>query len=262
MVLYMLPTLAQRHIKIVAVKKGNKTILYAENNEVYTVSILLELDLQNMTSSDGIKKIYIVPEKTKAFKLTELRALHGDKASYTFHFTNVFGDVSQEHIITNYTYNLPYKKGLQFTIEQGYNGKFSHRNENALDFNMPVGTEVFAAREGIVVDVVDTFIGACLNSVCKKKANYVLIAHNDGTFANYAHIQYKGAKVAIGDKVDKGSFIANSGNTGYTKGPHLHFVVFIPHLKNKETIPTMFKIGNGNAFEYLQQGKTYKRRYN
>ena len=260
-VLFNIPSLAQSHIKIVTIKNGNTSVLYAENNEVYTVSLLLQLELRNMVSSSGTDKIYIVPKKTKGFRLTELKPIKRDGFGYSLHFTNVFGDVNQQVAEDDYDYNLPYQKGLQFTIEQGYNGSFSHQNENALDFNMPIGTDILAAREGIVVDVVDSFIGACLDVVCNKKANYVLIAHADGTFANYAHIQYHGAKVAVGDVVNKGELIAVSGNTGYTKGPHLHFVVFLPHINGRETLATKFKIGNGDNSAYLQEGKSYNRRY-
>ena len=261
-VLFTVPVLAQSHVKIVTVKKGNTSVLYAENDEVYTVSLSLQLELRNMGSSNGINKIYIIPKKTKGFRLTELKPIKREDFGYNLHFTNVFGDVTQHTSNDDYDYNLPYQKGLQFTIEQGYNGSFSHQNENALDFNMPIGTEILAAREGIVVDVVDTFIGACLNVACKKKANYVLIAHADGTFANYAHIQYHGAKVAVGTVVGKGDLIAVSGNTGYTKGPHLHFVVFFPHIDGRETLATKFKVGNGNNLTYLKEGKNYKRKYN
>ena len=254
--------LAQSHVKIVTVKNGNTSVLYAENNEVCTVSLLLKLELRNMISSSGTDKIYIIPKKSKGFRLTELKPIKRDGFGYSLHFTNVFGDVNQQNSDDEYDYNLPYQKGSQFTIEQGYNGRFSHQNENALDFNMPIGTDILAAREGMVVDVVDSFMGACLDVVCKKKANYVLITHSDGTFANYAHIQYHGAKVAVGDVVNKGDLIAVSGNTGYTKGPHLHFVVFIPHINGRETLATKFKIGFGNNLVYLQEGKSYKRRYN
>ena len=252
---------AQKRIKIFGIKTNGTTVLYAQNYEACPVSLILKLELKNMVSNNPANTVYVIPNNATRFKLAELRMVQRGSASYTYRYNAYFGDVNKLQIDDDFEYDLPYEKGLQFTISQGYNGIFSHKNENALDFDMPVGTNVLAARDGIIVDVMDTNFGACLTENCKTKANYVLIYHADGSFANYAHIQYHGAKVAVGDTVTKGSVIAISGNTGYTQGPHLHFVCFIPQVGARETIATKFKIGNGKKIEYLKEGNAYKRKY-
>ncbi|WP_277619852.1 M23 family metallopeptidase [Chryseobacterium angstadtii] len=88
--------------------------------------------------------------------------------------------------------------------------------------------------------------------------------HPDGTFAQYYHLKQNGVKVNIGDQVKKGDVIGLSGNTGWSKGPHLHFVCYIPRVsenKSRETIKTLFKTGNGNKAEYLVEKKTYSKEY-
>lgn len=252
---------AQNHIKIFGFKNDGKTILYVDNNEACPISLVLKLELRNLVSSNEVEKVYLIPQHAKQFKLTELRLIKRGASGYTYRYTSYFGDVNQHISDDDFKYDLPFKKGLQFNINQGYNGSFSHQNENALDFDMPIGTEVLAAREGIVVDIVDTNIGACLDESCKTKANYVLIYHADGSFANYAHIQYHGAKVTVGSIVNKGDVLASSGNTGYTQGPHLHFVCFLPRIGGRETLATKFRTGNGNKIDYLKEGNSYKRRY-
>jgi hypothetical protein len=252
---------AQTHIKISAVRENRKTILYVANSEACEVSIVLRLRLTNLAVSDGYSNVFVIPAGATNFKLTELKAT----ASYThvsFTYDAYFGNVKQVVSDEVLVYDLPFEKGLSFTVNQGYNGIFSHKNENALDFNMPIGTNILAANDGVVVAIVDTFIGACLTEACKKKANYILIRHNDGTFAYYAHIQYAGAKVNVGQIVKKDYMIAVSGNTGYTKGPHLHFVCFVPRINGRETLATRFRVGNGITSQYLQEGKMYKKRYN
>ena len=56
-------------------------------------------------------------------------------------------------------------------------------------------------------------------------ANLVRILHDDGTWAEYAHLNRSTIRVRPGDVVERGEYIADSGNTGFSSGPHLHFVV-------------------------------------
>jgi murein DD-endopeptidase MepM/ murein hydrolase activator NlpD len=84
---------------------------------------------------------------------------------------------------------------------------------------MAIGTKILAARAGTVVNVVQTFDGIGL------KSNYIMIEHEDGTRAMYAHIKKNGSLVKIGDPVEQGQLIAFSGMVGQTINPHLHFVV-------------------------------------
>ena len=52
--------------------------------------------------------------------------------------------------------------------------------------------------------------------------NHVVIAHDDGTYAAYAHLKHRSATVAPGDRVETGDVIARVGNTGNSSMPHLH----------------------------------------
>lgn len=149
-------------------------------------------------------------------------------------------------------------------IHQGYNGTFSHQNENSLDFIMPEGTEVLAAREGLVIDIVQSNNRCCLTRDCAPLGNYVTTLHSDGTIAQYYHLQQNGVQVKIGDKVNKSQPIAYSGNTGWSSGPHLHFNVYISSAtgdKNRVTLKTLFKTGLGDKVEYLEEKKSYARGY-
>ncbi len=85
--------------------------------------------------------------------------------------------------------------------------------------------------------------------------------HPDGTFATYAHIKYNGAKCKVGDTVKRGDVIALSGNTGWTSGPHLHFVCFLGGFDRWNTIETTFKIKGGQESAMLKEGIIYERQY-
>ena len=252
---------SQNHLKIITLKENGKTVFYAQNDEFCTVSIQLTLELTNLTAVEFGDGIYIVPKNTKKFKLFELARIKRGRTTYSYTYKAVYGEVNLFAYNDGYLYDLPYRKGLRFTIEQGYNGRFTHQHENALDFNMPEGTPILAAREGIVASVVQNNNETCLREACKKLSNYILICHSDGSFAEYAHIQCNGASVAVGDTIVKGEVIGISGSTGYAKGPHLHFVCFLPDFERRRTVATKFRIGKGTTFAYLAEDKSYKKNY-
>jgi murein DD-endopeptidase MepM/ murein hydrolase activator NlpD len=126
--------------------------------------------------------------------------------------------------IDTYIYNLPFEKGTKHKIVQGYGGLFSHKNIAALDFDMPEGTPVCAAREGVIYGYKDDSGEGGPFSKYKNKANYVIVKHHDGSFGCYWHLKKNGVVVKKG-VIAKGQLIGYSGSTGFTLSPHLHFSV-------------------------------------
>jgi len=126
-------------------------------------------------------------------------------------------------------------------IEQGWAGNFSHtdaENRHAVDFAVPTGTPVVAARDGVVMQLESEFDETGLDADRDSgRANFVRILHDDGSMAVYAHLAPDGARVRTGQRVRRGQAIALSGNTGYSGGPHLHFVVQVNRGMRLESIP-------------------------
>ncbi len=91
----------------------------------------------------------------------------------------------------------------------------SGRYHGALDYGVPIGTEVYAAAEGVVL---------AANWSNGGLGNYVCIQHSGGMRTLYGHGNGK-FYVEPGDVVKKGQLIMLSGNTGNSSGPHLHFEV-------------------------------------
>ena len=83
-----------------------------------------------------------------------------------------------------------------------------------IDMAMPQGTPVKASMSGKVVTVGYTNIFG----------NYVIIKHYNGYQTMYAHLSKALAKT--GTTVEQGEKIGLVGSTGYSTGPHLHFMVF------------------------------------
>jgi murein DD-endopeptidase MepM/ murein hydrolase activator NlpD len=131
-------------------------------------------------------------------------------------------------------YRLPWKPGIRRLCCQGNRAIVSHRNREtyAYDFAMPIGTEVCAARGGVVVVVVESFDG---NGVGRWN-NEIYIRHDDKTTAHYLHFRKNGSRVRAGQRVAQGDVICESGNVGHSLGPHLHFEVD----RDGYTIPITF----------------------
>ncbi|WP_421682846.1 peptidoglycan DD-metalloendopeptidase family protein [Stutzerimonas urumqiensis] len=122
-----------------------------------------------------------------------------------------------------YRYPLPWRGG-PFRLTQGANGKYSHftpKGRYAIDIAMPEGTPIVAARGGVVVKIENDQTGRGDNP----SGNFVRILHDDGTMGVYLHLMRGSVGVREGQRVETGSLLARSGNTGNSTGPHLHFVV-------------------------------------
>jgi murein DD-endopeptidase MepM/ murein hydrolase activator NlpD len=145
-------------------------------------------------------------------------------------------------------YSFPYQNGRTYRILQGYGSRFSHRGreEYAVDFDMPVGTPVHAARAGVVARVVESNDRGCWEDGCGKFANFIVVLHSDGTTGEYYHLQKNGALVNTGESVSRGQKIGLSGNTGHTALPHLHFAVYRAEGGgHTQSVPVRFQSADG-----------------
>jgi len=108
-----------------------------------------------------------------------------------------------------------------------------------------VGTDIVAARSGIVFDVSSTnFKGGTDADQYANLANFVRILHDDGTYAVYAHLNWNSIRVRPGERVQAGQYIADSGNTGFSSGPHLHFAVQKNMGMRVDSLPVAFRGAN------------------
>ena len=138
----------------------------------------------------------------------------------------------------DYEYLFPLSS-LAPRVEQGWGGRYSHgdaESHHAVDFAADSGTMVIAAREGIVMQV-DAGETRPDSSSRDGEANLVRILHDDGSMAVYAHLQPAGVLVQPGQRVRRGQPIGLSGNSGFSSGPHLHFVVQVNRGMHLESIP-------------------------
>jgi len=235
----------------------NGVSLYGENRNNYPVTIELDLDLENMSSSEKDPVTAVVPAKSE-IKLTDLK-IDDKKASWGMKYSYIFfqGSIYAKHK-SSFAYKLPYKKGETHRLDQGYGGKFSHRGESkySLDFHMEEGTAIHAARAGVVVEIEESYSEGGNDKSLIEKANFISILHDDGTFAQYSHLKKSGVLVKEGQKVRAGDKIGLSGATGFATGPHLHFnVVKAKKGGGFQTLPVKFATKSG--IKELKEGEEY-----
>ena len=85
----------------------------------------------------------------------------------------------------------------------------------AVDLAIAGGTNVGAARDGVVVGIVNSNSNSGAGT-------YVTIEHGDGTRTRYLHMQVNSVPVTLGALVRAGTTIGKVGQTGSATGNHLH----------------------------------------
>jgi murein DD-endopeptidase MepM/ murein hydrolase activator NlpD len=147
----------------------------------------------------------------------------------------------------------PFARGKTWPISQGIDDDQTHgdpANRYAVDIVMPLGTPVLAARGGIVMESEGSYAdNGRKDERYLDRANFIRLLHDDGTMAIYAHLQQHSLRVQPGMRVPAGHWIANSGNSGYSSGPHLHFVVQMNIGMALEALPLRFRQPDGSRLD-------------
>lgn len=189
--------------------------------------------------SDGTEIRKILQPQSREL-LVRVRNAGKGKSALQFMWTIALGSPDATHRPPG-PYRAPFALGATYLISQAYPATFTHTTPDsryAVDIALPDGTPVYAAREGIVINVRhDAFRGGA-SPAMMDQANVVEILHDDGTIAMYAHLHWDSIRVHIAQHVARGEYIANSGSTGFSTGPHLHFVV----LRNAGFVPASVPI--------------------
>lgn len=114
------------------------------------------------------------------------------------------------------------------------------------DFATPTGTRVRAPADGRVVrSQWHAFAG-----------NYIAIDHGQGFETRYLHLLR--SQVKVGQDIKRGQIIGQTGNTGRSTGPHLHYELHIggrPVDAMRAELPSVDKLKGADLKEFLTHSK-------
>ncbi len=202
----------------------------------------VEFELQSSRYATGEKRVLVDADSSLLIE-------RGNDEPLNFRYRWRVGDPAAQ--ADGFRYRFPVSSKQSHRISQSFNGRFSHfqrPNKYAVDIAMSVGTYIAAARGGTVIWVKDDYHMGGRNSYFLDKANFVYVLHEDGTYAVYAHILQGSALVKPGDQVGVGQRLARSGSSGYSTGPHLHFVIRKNTHRDGHSIPFQFLDATGKLY--------------
>jgi murein DD-endopeptidase MepM/ murein hydrolase activator NlpD len=244
--------------RVIKENSADGVTLVMKSDYCVEFTVTLEATLTNMTASHPLP-FTVDAAGRSSFVLVRFTQTGAQPWHYDYRYHWEYG--GRRNSTTNDAdYAMPFGPG-RYVVMQGPRGTYSHfagsGSENAVDWDVPEGTTVCAARGGRVVGVRDDSTVSGPDPKYRPLGNYVIIKHIDGTFADYHHLKTGGALVKIGDDVTVGQSIGLSGQTGFASKPHLHFMVFQAIDGTKVlSLPFRLKTDHGVFTEFIR-GRSY-----
>lgn len=238
---------------------ANGVTLIAQNTYYGPVQIAFRVHpIENVSPDTKRSGLAVLPPRSQTELVLVGKSVEQVELRFDSEFQFIPGQPGAEHH-PDQPYRLPYALSTSVRVSQAYPAVKTHADRSsqyAIDFVMPVGTDVFAARDGVVLEVASDFFESGTDiEVDGPRANIVRVLHDDGTMALYVHLNWNTIRVVPGQRVRRGEYLADSGNTGFTTGPHLHFVVQRNEGGSLVALPLEFAGPSGP--ETLVTGQTY-----
>ena len=138
------------------------------------------------------------------------------------------------------TLRWPLDANIKARCTQGFGGRGHHRGPeyfHSADFDVPSGTLICAVFDGIVREAVDScFVGGAHVDFLPEANFLILEGQGGGAVVTYLHLAPSSLRVRVGDTVRAGDVLAQTGNTGFSTGAHLHIHVTASMTDDKRTI--------------------------
>ena len=243
---------------VVGIDLGKTVEIRVESLTERALTVAVRPEVRNAAGENGAKSLRLARPGTQTAFRFAVPADESWKVGWDYDYHPGTEPAAHDDSVV---YRLPYESGSAFEVIQGYDGGFTHKNAMrfAIDWLMPEGTPVLAARGGIVAGFWDRSDKGGPDPALRGQENFLWIEHDDGTLGQYVHLQKGGVLVEVGQRVEAGDRIALSGNSGYSTRPHLHFHVSTVSNGHHalKTFPLRFRVENGER-PGLLFGRSYR----
>ncbi|MCK9858053.1 M23 family metallopeptidase [Paenibacillus sp. ATY16] len=213
-------TILEQHKKDQALVEEKKANVETALGEVKTMYTKLQKYKSELDEKEEEKEVLIANYNKE---IEELEDISEDQEQQLLALAKKVSDLNKKKNAIKKPYSggklgMPLRSSYRISSNFGYRiHPITHvrKLHTGIDFAVPQGTDVYAAEAGVVI-VAQTWSGY---------GNAIIIDHGNGLWTLYGHLRNGGIMVEKGQTVKKGEKIGESGNTGNSTGPHLHFEV-------------------------------------
>ncbi|MBU2929032.1 peptidoglycan DD-metalloendopeptidase family protein [Winogradskyella psychrotolerans] len=213
-------------------------LAYTQND---SISNSLKIELQSYTTKTGtfIETVEI-PLLTKKAVAIDIKADHWDTTVHN-PYINTVQLFPLELNFTDSTYASPVSHKKVITSHYGWRNGRGHKG---IDIDLVTGDSVVAILDGIVR----------FARYANGFGNTVVVRHYNGLESTYAHLSHIGVKA--NDTLARGQYLGKGGNTGNSRGSHLHLEI---SYKGEQIHPEyLFDFSSKNAIRSEQVWVTQK----
>ncbi|WP_299122971.1 M23 family metallopeptidase [uncultured Winogradskyella sp.] len=189
------------------------TFTFAQNDTI-AESIKIKIPNTSLFHRDIVIEEVEIPLVTKTDSITELDPLinikldHWDTAVYN-PYRNTLVQFPLQIEFTDSTFSSPVSHKKVITSRYGWRRGRPHQG---IDIDLVTGDSVVSVLDGVVR----------FASYSGGHGKTVVVRHYNGLETTYAHLSHIAVKA--NDTITKGGYLGKGGNTGNSRGSHLHFV--------------------------------------
>lgn len=189
----------------------DQTIAY-KTEYVYDNSQMIGVQYVQTPGSNGITR---VTQKVKSVNGEIVNAVISEKVEIKPVVNEVIVKGGKRPVIVS-AGNWGWPTNIPYIISSHYGWRWGRLHSGVDICGTGYGSPLYAAKPGVVTIV----------SYHNNLGNYVEIDHQNGYYTRYLHMSRLSPYVKVGDYVQMGDTIGDMGNSGYSKGTHLHFEIW------------------------------------
>ena len=189
----------------------DQTIAY-KTEYVYDNTQMIGVQYVQTKGSNGVTRI---TQKVKTVNGEIVNALISSKEEIKPVVNEVIVKGGKKPVIVS-AGNWGWPTNIPYIISSNYGWRWGRLHSGVDICGTGYGSPIYAAKPGIVTEVKYHY----------NLGNYVEINHQNGYYTRYLHMVRLSPFVKVGDYVEMGQIIGEMGNSGYSKGTHLHFEIW------------------------------------